>query len=130
LRCASIAAPASSSGFWEALAEQFSSYLRFRRFDGSTKPLLAPEEAVYLELNLRLMLERAQLATLRREQLVYEQSLTTAADWLEEYLDTGEASVRRAIGELSDLAKINLNQELPDIAGSLTTLQSARREGS
>jgi len=123
-------APASSSGFWEALAEQFSSYLRFRRFDGSTKPLLAPEEAVYLELNLRLMLERAQLATLRREQLVYEQSLTTAADWLEEYLDTGEASVRRAIGELSDLAKINLNQELPDIAGSLTTLQSARREGS
>jgi uroporphyrin-3 C-methyltransferase len=76
------------------------------------------------------MLERAQLAALRREQIVYEQSLTTAADWLDEYLDTNEASVRRAIAELSDLARINLDQELPDISGSLTTLQSARREGS
>ncbi len=123
-------APAATDGFWQALFEQFSSYLRFRRFDGSTKPLLAPEEAVYLELNLRLMLERAQLAALRREQIVYEQSLTTAADWLDEYLDTNEASVRRAIAELSDLARINLDQELPDISGSLTTLQSARREGS
>ena len=96
----------------------------------STKPLLAPDEEIYLELNLRLMLERAQLAALRREQIVYEQSLTAAADWLEEYLDTGEASVLRSISELSTLASINLNQELPDIAGSLTTLQAARREGS
>ena len=118
-------AAAEEPGIWAALMAQLGGYLRFRRFDGaSVKPLLAPEEAVYLELNLRLMLERAQLAALRREQVVFVQSLQTAADWVATYLDLDEPGVQRSLEELSLLSEIELDQPLPDISGSLTALQS------
>jgi uroporphyrin-3 C-methyltransferase len=79
---------------------------------------------VYLELNLRLMLERAQLAALRREQVVYLQSLETAADWIDSYLDGEDPGIRRSLEELSLLSTVQLDRPLPDISGSLSTLQS------
>jgi len=112
-------------GFWAVLSAQVGSYLRFRRFDGaSVKPLLAPEEAVYLELNLRLMLERAQLAALRREQVVYQQSLETAVEWMTDYLDAEDPAVQRSLDELDELSRLVLDRPLPDISGSLTALKS------
>ncbi|MFP6835679.1 MAG: uroporphyrinogen-III C-methyltransferase [Pseudomonadales bacterium] len=114
-------------GFWEVLGAELSSYIQLRRFDGARKPLLAPEEAVYLELNLRLMLERAQLAALRRQQSVYEQSITTAQDWLGEFLDSDSLEVQRAVAELDSLLGVQLDQQLPDISGSLAALLKVRR---
>jgi uroporphyrin-3 C-methyltransferase len=112
-------------GFWSALLEQLGGYLRFRRFGGaSVKPLLAPEEAEYLELNLRLMLERAQLAALRREQVVFEQSLQTAADWIATYLDPEDPGIVRVLEELTSMSAVELDTPLPDISGSLGVLQS------
>ena len=121
------ASTAADTSVWSALLEEFSSLIRFRRFDGSVKPLLAPDEAVYLELNLRLMMERAQLAALRREQIVYTQSLNTSIEWIDEYLDADDHAVQQAVAELSSLAEIKLNQQLPDISGSLTTLLRTSR---
>jgi uroporphyrin-3 C-methyltransferase len=116
---------AEEAGFWSALVTQLGSYMRFRRFEGeSVKPLLAPDQAVYLELNLRLMLERAQLAALRREQLIYEQSLQTAADWIASYLEGEDAGIQRAVEELDAMSTIRLDQSLPDISGSLAALKS------
>ncbi len=116
---------APEPGFFAALWAQIGSYMRFRRFDGeSVRPLLAPEEEAYLELNLRLMLERAQLAALRREQVIYEQSLQSAADWMSSYLDNDSAGVQRSLQELESLSAVLLEQPLPDISGSLSTLKS------
>ena len=99
--------------------------MRFRRFEGeSVRPLLAPEEEAYLELNLRLMLERAQLAALRREQVVYEQSLQTTADWISTYLDLESPGVVRSLEELEALSTVILDQPLPDVSGSLSALKA------
>jgi uroporphyrin-3 C-methyltransferase len=114
-------------GFWAGLRRELASKFRIRRFDSEVKPLLAPEEAVYLELNLRLMLERAQLAALRREQLVFTESLETAALWLEEYLDGSDEEVSQTAAELRRISTIVLDQDLPDISGSLSALQAVRR---
>ena len=112
-------------GFFAALWKQIGGYMRFRRFDGdSVRPLLAPEEEAYLELNLRLMLERAQLAALRREQGVYEQSLETAADWISSYLELDNPGVARSLAELEALSNVVLDQPLPDVSGSLSTLKA------
>ncbi|MEM8766228.1 MAG: uroporphyrinogen-III C-methyltransferase [Pseudomonadota bacterium] len=114
----------SDAGFWRALADQLGGYLRFRRFEGeSVRPLLAPEEEAYLELNLRLMLERAQLAALRREQVVFEQSLQTAANWIATYLDDTEPGVLRSLEELDALSRVQLDVPLPDVSGSLSALK-------
>jgi uroporphyrin-3 C-methyltransferase len=112
-------------GFFTLLWEQIGGYMRFRRFDGeSVRPLLAPEEEAYLELNLRLMLERAQLAALRREQAIYEQSLQTAADWISSYLDLESPGVARSLEELEALSNVILDQPLPDVSGSLSALKA------
>ncbi len=119
------AVEASQPGFWSALWNQIGGYMRFRRFEGaSVRPLLAPEEEAYLELNLRLMLERAQLAALRREQVIYEQSLQTAADWIAEYLDPESPGVMRALEELGLLSNVVLDRPLPDVSGSLSALKA------
>lgn len=121
----STAEAGAEPGFFAALWEQIGGYMRFRRFDGeSVRPLLAPEEEAYLELNLRLMLERAQLAALRREQVVYEQSLQTAADWISSYLEPDSPGVARSLEELEALSKVTLDQPLPDISGSLSALKA------
>jgi uroporphyrin-3 C-methyltransferase len=114
-------------GFWQTLKTQLQSYLQLRRFDGSVKPLLAPEEGVYLELNLRLMLERAQLAALRRNQVIYTQSLATAQQWIEDYLDPESATVQRIEAELQALGQVSLDRPLPDISGSLNALNAVLR---
>ncbi len=126
-----VAQPAAEAptGVWQALKAEFSSYFKLRRFEGSAKPLLAPEEGVYLELNLRLMMERGQLAALRRQQIVYEQSLATARDWISRYLDPDDADVKQAVAELEALLAVKLDQPLPDISGSLKALQQVRRGG-
>ncbi|MEZ5559273.1 MAG: uroporphyrinogen-III C-methyltransferase [Pseudomonadales bacterium] len=124
------AATADGATLWQRITEQLSSYLQLRRFDGAVKPLLAPEEAVYLELNLRLMLERAQLAALRREQLIYVQSLETARDWIERFLDTDQQPVQVMRRELDALIPIALDQPLPDISASLRALTDVVRTPS
>lgn len=125
-----LASEAADTPIWQRLLAQLSTYLRIRRVEGEVKPLLAPDEAVYLELNLRLMLERAQLAALRREQVIYQQSLASASQWLEEYLDPAEPRVRRVLEELDGMIQVDLNQSLPDISGSLEALRKAAEGGA
>ncbi len=119
-------APAADD-FWSVLEERLSGFLRVRRFEGAVKPLLAPEEAVYLELNLRLMLERAQLAAVRREQLIYEESLATAEEWVRTYLDQDQRRVQRMVEEIDELLRVDLERPLPDISGSLNALRDVLR---
>lgn len=124
---AAAAAESEASGFWAALEERFAGMLRLRRFEDEVRPLLSPDEAVYLELNLRLMLERAQLAALRREQLVYQESLATAAEWIRRYLNTDGARAQRLLAEIESMQALDLERSLPDISGSLNALRETLR---
>jgi len=116
---------AEASDPWAALQRQLSGLVRVRELDGTVKPLLAPEESIYLELNLRLMLERAQLAAVRGEQLLFDESLATAIDWIDEYLNVAEPPVQRLRRELAELAGVDLERPLPDISGSLQAMRNA-----
>jgi uroporphyrin-3 C-methyltransferase len=119
--------PPDEQDAWSVLKRELAGMVRFRRLDGAVKPLLEPEEAVYLELNLRLMLERAQLAAVRRDQLIFEQSIGTAVDWVHQYLDVSQSPVRRLLDELASLRQVDLAQPLPDISGSLNALKDVLR---
>jgi uroporphyrin-3 C-methyltransferase len=124
------AEPAAAPDLWAALRAEFVRLVRFRRFEGAVRPLLAPEEGVYLELNLRLMLERTQLAALRREQTVYAESLVTMLDWIATYLDESAPEVRRVQAGLRSLQGVRLATPLPDISGSLAALDAVLRPDS
>lgn len=114
-------------GVLAELEHQLRGLLRVRRLDSEARPLLAPEESQYLELNLRLMLERAQLAAMNRDQLVFEESLASAAGWVGRYLQPEHPAVARLLEELATLQTVSLTQPLPDISGSLKALAQLER---
>ena len=112
----------------DALLGRLGALVRFRRHDGGAiRPLLAPSEAEYLEQHLRLALERAQLAVLRRDQEILEISLGAARDWLHRFLDPGRTVVAEVLRELDALRDADLEVPLPDISRSLERLRELRR---
>lgn len=112
----------------DAFLNRLGGLVRFRRHEGEAiRPLLAPEEAEYLEQHLRLALERAQLAVLRRDQEIFEISLGAAQAWLHRFLDPSRTAVAQAVGELEELQRIALDVPPPDISRSLGRFRELRR---
>ena len=122
-------AEAPEQTVWQEIGSRLSAFYQYRKIDGSEtqRALLSPDQSIHLEMNLRLMLERSQLALMRRNQLVYEQSLTTAEEWIGEYFDTSAPAVSQTQSELAELLQIELELPVPDISGSLTALQAISR---
>ena len=117
-------------GFWAALADEFHSLLQFRRIDAEIGPPLAPDAARYLDLNLRLMLEQAQLAALKQDQAVFATSLDSARQWVGDHFDGADLGVQAVSNALAELRRTDLKVALPDISASLEELRRVRRGGA
>ena len=114
---------------WQTLWEELKQFVRIRTLetDETIKPLLAPEEERFLELNLRLSLQQAQLAALKRHQAVYETSLTSARTWIAEYMAEDSSTTTAILSELDELTSLELARPLPDVSGSLNELLNLGR---
>lgn len=122
------APPDDERSLFEALLARADGLVRFRRHDlDARRPLLPANEVEELERQLRLALDRAQLAALRRDQAIFIASLSTARDTLDAFVDrTGEvAAALRA--EIEALLGVDLAKPMPDISGSLTELRDLRQ---
>lgn len=118
-----VSDPAPDS-FTGALEQRFFGLFEFRtRESVAPRPLIRPEEAIYLELNLRLALERAQLSMLRGDQTLFAASVNAAREWLDQYVDSDHAATRRIAQDLDKLAGLDIEQPVPDISGSLARLR-------
>ena len=116
--------PPAEGSFGEALERRFFGLFEFRtRESVAPRPLIRPEEAIYLELNLRLALERAQLAMLRGDQTLFATSLSSARKWIDEYVDPDHAATQRIAQDLDRLAGLDIEQPMPDISRSLARLR-------
>jgi len=124
-----LAEPTEAETAWEQVVSRMSAFFEYRRIEGdeTRQPLLSPDESVYLEMNLRLMLERSQVALLRRNQLMFESSLGSAAEWMETYFDPDDDGVVRSRESIETLLGTQLELPLPDISGSLRALQKISR---
>ena len=118
--------PPAATTFLGALGERLAGLVRFRRSDGSARPLLPPAQAEHLLLHLRLALNHAQLAALRRDQAIYETSLANAAEWLADHVDMRGQASQAVTAEVAALQAEDLAAELPDISGSLARLRAIR----
>ena len=109
--------------FWSTAWRELKSLVIIRRTDQTTPPLAQPEQRFFLRHNLRLTLETAQLALLRRDTLAFRSNVATARNWLSRYFEQN-ATTRIAQESLAKLEKINLTPALPDTTGSLKTLRA------
>ena len=117
-------APEEPASAWDALLDRLSGLYEFRTREGiAPRPLLRPDEAVYLEFNLRLALERAQLGALRSDGLLYRESLASALGWVDEHLDAESPAVQGLRQEIDALLRFDVQAALPDISRSLARLR-------
>ena len=108
----------------EALAARLGGLVRFRRHDGEpARALLPPRQAEYLQMHLRLALDRAQLAALRHDQAIYRASLAAAQDWLRRFVDPTRPATEQLVRELGALHDIAFDTQRPDISQSLARLR-------
>jgi len=106
-----------------AALEHFNELVIVRHRDEPLAPLLTPEQHYYIQQNLRLMLEHAQLALLQRSPGVYARSLDKAASWVDEYFQLNETA-QALLVSLRDLQQLHVDPELPDISKSLALLKT------
>ena len=114
---------ARDENFWSTAWRELKSLIVIRRTDQTTPPLAQPEQRFFLRHNLRLTLETAQLALLRRDTQAFRSNVSIARNWLGRYFEQN-TTTRLAQESLANIEKINLAPTLPDTTGSLKTLQS------
>ncbi|MFE8071202.1 uroporphyrinogen-III C-methyltransferase [Marinobacteraceae bacterium S3BR75-40.1] len=113
---------------WQRFVAGLDDVIVIRRLDEPVKPLLSPKQSAYARLNLRLMLEEAEMALLKGNTPLYRRSLQKAQGWLDEWYDTSHPTVNALIESLDSMAQRQINPDLPDISEPLQLLK-ARIEG-
>ncbi len=110
--------------------EGFKSLMVIRKNDRPLTAMLGPEQRFFLYQNLRLQLEAARLALLRRDQSLYDSSLERATAWVAEFFDQKQAVTKTMQAEIGDLKGLQVQPALPDITRSLRMLLEQRRLNS
>lgn len=96
-------------------------YIRITRHDEPLQALIPAEGQAYLQNSLRLTIETAQLALLKEQQNVFEESLDKASQLLREYYPFSKEA-ESLVGDLTALKQQTIVQELPDITQSQKAL--------
>lgn len=115
--------PAPETEPFQDVLAHLEKLVTIRHREQPVAPLLPPEQHYYVQQNLRLMLEQAQLALLQRKPLLYIQSLAKAEQWVQDYFEFN-ASNGSLLESLADLKQLNIAPQLPDISKSLALLKS------
>jgi uroporphyrin-3 C-methyltransferase len=108
---------------WNKAANKFEQLIVIQHHDQPIKPLMSPEQTFFLQQNLHLMMEQAQMALLQRKQQAFDSSLSKAQDWIATHFDPKDATTVALLTGLAELSEVNVAPELPDISGSLTSLK-------
>lgn len=104
---------------WQALR----SLVVIKHKDQADQVLLTPDERQLLQQNLRLTLEAAQVALIRRDDKIFHDQLRRAEGWIRRYFDAGAPATQTALQELARMQETNLAPTLPDLSASLRALE-------
>ncbi len=113
-----------AASVWQQLVQDMSGLVRIRHIDQPEMPLLPPEQNYFLRENSKALLMSARVALLRNDRPVYQSSLQQVEQWLGKYFDGSSQKTQWVLSELEKLAAIDPAPPLPDITGSLSTLQT------
>ena len=113
---------------WYTVRDNVIRMVRIRERDEPIAAPLTPDQQYYLQQNMHLMLEQAQIALLREQTELYEHSLQRVSEWLDAYLVIEDARTRAARAALSELQAWEVAPERPDITASLLMLQKLVEE--
>ncbi len=98
----------------EKSAKQFAEhFVTIRRRSSDVEALLSPEQSAYLQENLRLQLQLAQLSLLRQEQANFRNHLQKAQSWLNDYYEPNDSATQFMQKELAVLQEADITAHYP-----------------
>jgi len=109
---------------WNSVSTSLQGMIRIRERSAPVAAPLTPDQQYYLQQNMHLMLEQAQVALLRQQADLYQHSLKRVDGWLQDYLIVDDERTRAASNALQELQQWNVAPALPDISRSLQQLQT------
>lgn len=92
-----------TASIWQSIRQM----VRVQRLDRAEPGLIAPEQKVFLQQGLRLLLLDARHALVQRNAAVYQQSLDQARAWIAKYCDASNALVASDLELLQRLSAVN-----------------------
>ena len=96
---------------------------------GQAELSLLPQQSFFLRQNLRLQLETARYAVLRRDTALLHSSVQTISTWLKRYFAVSNSSVGNIIESLSTMRSLHLDSPVPDISSSLESIRAYIKAG-
>lgn len=102
---------------------QIGQIVRVTHREEAVKPILSPQQEQLIRLRLVTVLESAQLAMLREQQVVYDESLASAQQLLADYFQLNEARSMALVEQLSELQQRSVVQPRTDISAGLNALR-------
>ncbi len=108
---------------WFSLRQSLSSMVRIRKREAPIAPALTANQRYYLQQNMQLMLEQAQLAVLRGESVLFSQSIERVENWVSNYIQLDNHNTQAIRDSLKALKTMDITPKMPNISQSLQQLQ-------
>lgn len=113
-------------GLAEELWQSISRMVRVQRLDHAEVGLIAPEQRVFLQQGLRLLLLDARHSLVQRNAATYQQTLSQARAWIEKYCDASNPLVKSDLSILQRLAGQNIDLSVVSLEATRAALENAR----
>jgi uroporphyrin-III C-methyltransferase len=110
---------------YQAALTKLADYIIIRRRDIPMQALMDPQWEGLVRLNLRMLLEQAQVALLSGNQTLYVASLERAQQWVAQFQDSDTAAARAISAEISQLSSLTIQVPQPNISRSQQALDEA-----
>jgi uroporphyrin-3 C-methyltransferase len=110
---------------YKAALSQLSDYIIIRRRDMPMQALMDPQLEGLVRLNLRMLLEQAQIALLSGNQALYGASLERALQWVSQFQDADTATAEAIAAQIRHLATLTIQIPQPNISRSQQALDEA-----
>lgn len=105
-----------------------STVVRIRQHESALPAPLTPDQQYYLQQNMHLMLEQAQVALVRQQHELYQQSIVRTKQWLDQYVMVESANALALQTTLTELQAWQVAPALPNISGSLNDLRQLKQQ--
>lgn len=113
---------AIANELWQAIRGM----IRVQRLDRAEAGLIAPEQKVFLQQGLRLLLLDSRHALIMRNSAVYQQTLAQARDWIQKYTDISDTLVKADLTALQQLQSLNIDPAIVSLEDTRNAMVAAR----
>lgn len=96
-----------------SLEQFFNQFVTYRVLEGNATPLLSPDQVFYLQANLKAKLDQAIEGAFRENQVIYQDSLNLASEWVARFYDTDSSATQSVLKTLNELSQLSVVVTFP-----------------